>query len=74
MMSFEECKNIMNVIVGSPDDKLVSETLRRLDADADGNISKNDLKRLLLEVQGESSALGSPPSSSSSSSTNSPPQ
>lgn len=53
LMSFEECKNIMGVIAGNPDDALVTETLRRLDADADGNISKADLARLLKELQEE---------------------
>ncbi len=61
LMSFEECKNIMNVIAGNRDDALVSETLRRLDADADGNISKADLSRLLKELQGEASVLDTPP-------------
>lgn len=61
LMSFEECKNIMNVIAGNQDDELVTETLRRLDADADGNISKADLSRLLKELQGESSVLDVPP-------------
>ena len=61
LMSFEECKNIMGVIAGNPDDALVAETLRRLDADADGNISKADLARLLKELQGETSALDKPP-------------
>ena len=57
VMSLDEVKNIMGVIAGNPDDDLVTETLTRLDADADGNISREDLKRLLKELQGESSAL-----------------
>lgn len=60
LMSFEELKSIMGVIAGDRDDEQVAETLRRLDADADGNVSKADLARLLKELQGETSALEKP--------------
>lgn len=53
LMSLEECKNAMKVIGGEADDEVVAETLERLDADADGNISKADLARLLNEMQFE---------------------
>lgn len=53
LMSLEECENAMTVIAGDRDDEVVSATLKRLDADADGNISKADLARVLHEIQFE---------------------
>lgn len=53
LMSLDECKNVMTIISKEPDEELVAETLERLDADADGNISKDDLARVLREMQFE---------------------
>ena len=51
LMSLEECQGVMTMITGDRNDDLVSDTLERLDADADGNISKDDLARVLREMQ-----------------------
>lgn len=53
VMSLEECRSAMTLVVGERDDHAVAEILQRLDADADGNISKADLARLLHEMQFE---------------------
>lgn len=53
LMSLEECTNAMAVIAGGHDDEVVAETLRRLDGDEDGNITRGDLTRVLNELQFE---------------------
>lgn len=53
LMSLEECQNVMKLIASDTDEEVVATTLKRLDADADGNISKADLARLLHEMQFE---------------------
>ncbi|CDF36448.1 unnamed protein product [Chondrus crispus] len=53
LMSLEECTNAMAVIAGDRDDEVVAETLKRLDGDEDGNISRGDLTRVLNEMQFE---------------------
>lgn len=53
LMSLEECANVMGMIAGERDDALVAETMHRLDANSDGNISKADLERVLNEMQYE---------------------
>lgn len=53
LMSLDECTNAMAVIAGDRDDEVVAETLKRLDADADGNISRADFARVLHEMQFE---------------------
>lgn len=53
LMSLDECKNVMTVLAGERDDIVVTETLKRLDANADGNISKADFARVLNEMQFE---------------------
>lgn len=53
LMSLDECKNVMRVIVGDRDDDIVTDVLKRLDADADGNISKADLAGLLHKTEFE---------------------
>lgn len=60
LMSLEECRSAMTLIVGERDDNAVAETLQRLDADADGNISKADLTRLLHEMQFEYGVIEEP--------------
>lgn len=51
VISLDECKNVMTVVAADRDDDIVRETLKRLDADADGNISKADLARVLREME-----------------------
>lgn len=63
VMSLEECKQAMSVIAGDPDDDVIEKTLQRLDADADGNISRADLARLLHEMQFEYGVVEEPPKS-----------
>lgn len=53
LMSLDECKQAMTVIAGDPDDEVMAATLKRLDADADGNFSKADLERVLHEMHFE---------------------
>lgn len=53
LMSLEECTNAMAVIAGDRDDEVVAETLKRLDGNEDGNISRGDLTRVLNEMQFE---------------------
>lgn len=62
LMSLDECKNAMKVIAGERKEEVVEETLKRLDADADGNISKADLTRLVHELQFEYGVVEEPPS------------
>lgn len=61
LMSLEECENAMAVIAGDRDDEVVTATLKRLDADADGNISKADLARVLHEIQFEYGVIDEDP-------------
>lgn len=67
VMSLDECRNAMMLIVKNGDDhnhdddeNVVSQTLQRLDADADGNISRADLARLLHEMQFEYGVIETP--------------
>lgn len=66
VMSMEECKNAMTLIAGERDDEIVAKTLQRLDADADGNISRSDLARLLHEMQFEYGVVEEPPNNNDS--------
>lgn len=58
VMSLEELRHAMTVIAGERDEDVVAEMLQRLDADADGNISKGDLTRVLHELQFEHGVVG----------------
>lgn len=53
LMSLDECKNVMTVIAGDRDDSVVTDVLKRLDANEDGNISKADLADLLHKTEFE---------------------
>lgn len=53
LMSLDECKNVMTVIAGDRDDSVVTDVLKRLDANEDGNISKTDLADLLHKTEFE---------------------
>lgn len=63
VMSLEECKQAMSVIADDCDDDVIEKTLQRLDADADGNISRADLARLLHDMQFEYGVVEEPPQS-----------
>lgn len=62
LMSLDECTKAMALIAGDRDDEVVAETLKRLDADADGNISRADLARVLHEMQFEYGVVTDEPS------------
>jgi LETM1 and EF-hand domain-containing protein 1, mitochondrial len=58
VLSMAECTEAIKLLADSEDDAAVAtETLRRLDADADGNISREDLHRLVRELHDESGGL-----------------
>jgi LETM1 and EF-hand domain-containing protein 1, mitochondrial len=57
VLSMNECMEAVKLLAGSENEAVATETLRRLDADADGNISKQDLHRLVRELHDESGGL-----------------
>lgn len=64
VISLEEATEGLAVLAGDVDEEAIRETLRRLDADEDGNFNRGDLRRLMKELQDGTS---SSPSSSASS-------
>ncbi|GAB0490557.1 hypothetical protein MMPV_001794 [Pyropia vietnamensis] len=61
VISLEEATAGLAVLAGDVDEEAIRETLRRLDADEDGNFNRGDLRRLMKELQDGTS---SSPSSS----------
>lgn len=60
VMSMEECVNAVKMLADNDSDaEIVTESLRRLDADADGNISRDDIQRVLDELQTEAAGMDS---------------
>lgn len=53
LMSLKEFKDAMSLIVSDSDESVIEDTLARLDANADGNISIEDVTRVLHEMQFE---------------------
>lgn len=58
VMSMRECVNAVQMLVDTERDaEIAAEVLRRLDADADGNISREDIQRLLSELEVEAAGM-----------------
>lgn len=58
VMSMRECVNAVQMLADSESDaEVATEVLRRLDADADGNISREDIERLLSELEIEAAGM-----------------
>jgi LETM1 and EF-hand domain-containing protein 1, mitochondrial len=58
VMSMAECVEAIKMLSDTERDaEIASEALRRLDADADGNISRADIQRLLAELQVEAAGM-----------------
>jgi len=69
VISLEEATAGLAVLAGDVDEAAIRETLRRLDADEDGNFNRGDLRRLMKELQdGPSSSSSSSASASASAS------
>lgn len=66
VISLEEATAGLAVLAGDVDEAAIRETLRRLDADEDGNFNRGDLRRLMKELQDGTSS--SPSSSAASAS------
>jgi len=68
VISLEEATAGLAVLAGDVDEEAIRETLRRLDADEDGNFNRGDLRRLMKELQdGPSSSSSSSASASAGS-------
>lgn len=58
VMSMGECKEAVKMLAADESDvHIVFEALRRLDADADGNISVQDIHRLMREIDDETAGI-----------------
>ena len=51
LMSLDEAAQVLNTVAGDKNEWAVSECLRRLDADKDGYFSREDLRRVLRDLQ-----------------------
>lgn len=66
VISLEEATKGLAVLAGDVDEEAIRETLRRLDADEDGNFNRGDLRRLMKELQDGTSSSPSSVGSSAS--------
>lgn len=66
VISLEEATAGLAVLAGDVDEEAIRETLRRLDADEDGNFNRGDLRRLMKELQDGTSSSPSTSAASAS--------